>query len=67
MSVSVADRLDALIAEADRVHDEEPWQFEPPAVNQPPRDLRDQAEELLGDDADWHRVVVVAWALAKSE
>jgi hypothetical protein len=56
-------RLQELIAEADAEFADHPDRFEPPAVMQPPAMYREEAEGLLGDDAPWHRVVVVAHAL----
>lgn len=56
-------KLQELVEAADEQLADYPERFEEPAVNTPPALYREEAEGLLGEDAPWHRVVVVAHAL----
>lgn len=58
-----ATKLEELVEIADEELAADPDSFEPPQVMQPGSVWRAEAEDLLGDDAPWHRVVVVAHAL----
>jgi hypothetical protein len=57
------DDLRKLVAEANRLHEDDPNFFEPPGFNQPPGIYVTEATELLGEDAPWWRIAHVAHVL----
>ena len=56
--------IDALAREADELLADDPDHFDSPRYDQPPGYFVTEAENLLGDEAPWHRVAHVAHALA---
>jgi hypothetical protein len=60
-------RLSELVQEADDLRADNPDHFEPPGYNQPDDMDIKHAQDLLGDDAPWHRVAHVAHALGETE